>query len=173
MRPLAERGLTYDAVGATRPGQWIWADHPAGFRAHERTVLLGHGQACWDDASADVLAWAVKTRSGFTVEPPGVATGADRCWLVARVGPFSVREPIKVIAVVDRPDRRGLAYGTLDGHPISGEEAFIVRRDASGAVWLDLRSLTAPGRGWWRPAFPLVLVAQRFYRRRYARALRA
>lgn len=172
MRPLADRALTYDAVGATRPGQWIWADQPAGFRAYQRTVQVGLGDADWADRSAAVLEWAVKTRSGFTVEPAGRVTGADRCWLTAHLGPVTVREPVKVIAVVDRPDRCGFAYGTLDGHPVSGEEAFIVHRDADGAVWLIFRSLTRPGPGRWRAAYPAVLLAQRLFRRRYGRALR-
>jgi uncharacterized protein (UPF0548 family) len=69
-------------------------------------------------------------------------------------------------------DRCGLAYGTLRGHPASGEEAFIMHRDAAGAVSLTVRSLTRPALdGIWRPAFPVLLLAQRFFRRRYLRAL--
>lgn len=171
MTQLADRALTYTTVGATRPGQVVWRDHPAGFRRHESVVRIGDGPICWEDASTAVLEWVVKTRSGFTVEPPGVAVGADRRWLTARLGPFRVREPVKVIAVVDRSDRRGFAYGTLDGHPVTGEEAFIVTRGPDGSVWLTIRSLTSPGRGAWRAAYPLALVAQRLYRRRYVRAL--
>lgn len=36
---------------------------------------------------------------------------------------------------------------------------------------LALRSLTRPGGGAWRAVFPILLVAQRWYRRRYRRAL--
>ncbi len=78
-----------------------------------------------------------------------------------------------MVAVVDRPDRCGYAYGTLDGHPVSGEEAFVLHRYPDGAVHLTLRSVTRPGGGLWRLAFPAVLVAQRVYRARYARALLA
>ncbi|MBU8820992.1 DUF1990 domain-containing protein, partial [Mycolicibacterium goodii] len=42
------------------------------------------------------------------------------------------------------PDRCGFAYGTLHGHPVCGEEAFIVHRDRAGTVFLTLRSLTRP-----------------------------
>ena len=117
------------------------------------------------------MSWGVKTRSGFTVDPATtVRQGADH-WLVARLGPLRIREPARVVGVVERPDRVGFAYGTLSGHPVSGEEAFVVHRSADGTVWLTLRSLTRSGRGWWRLAFPAVLVAQRWYRRRYLRAL--
>jgi uncharacterized protein (UPF0548 family) len=68
-----------------------------------------------------------------------------------------VREPVQVVAVVD-----------------DGEEAFVVHRDGSGAVSLTLRSLTRPApQGPWRVLFPALLVAQRYFRRRYLRALTA
>jgi hypothetical protein len=47
----------------------------------------------------------------------------------------------------------------------------VLHRDDGGLVRLTLRSITAPGSGPWRAAFPAVLVAQRWYRRRYALAL--
>ena len=171
---LADRALTYRPAGVTRPGDAVWSA-PAGRRAYERSVLVGRGDACWSQARSALLSWGVKTRSGFAVEPasgsdPGVRDGADY-WLVASAGPLRIREPARVVAVVDRPDRCGFAYGTLEGHPVSGEEAFVLHRDGSGVVRLTLRSVTAPGAGRWRAAFPAVLVAQRWYRRRYARAL--
>lgn len=173
-RPLEARRLTYDVVGATRPDEVRW-DPPSGHRAYEESALLGTGDACWAAASAAVVAWGVKTRSGFAVQPPvprgGSVARGERSWIRARVGPVVVREPAEVVAVVADVDRRGFAYGTLEGHPISGEEAFVVHRAADGSVWLTLRSLSGPGRGVWWLAFPAVLVAQRVYRRRYLRAL--
>jgi uncharacterized protein (UPF0548 family) len=75
-----------------------------------------------------------------------------------------------VTAVVDRRMRCGFAYGTLDGQPVSDEEAFTVMRMVRSRI--TLRSLTRPARGLWWWAFPMLLVAQRYYRRRYLRALR-
>jgi uncharacterized protein (UPF0548 family) len=117
------------------------------------------------------MSWGVKTRSGFSVVPTKVSIGATPS-LVAHFGPLRIREPVRVVAVVDEPHRRGFAYGTLDGHPVSGEEAFVVHRDARGEVWLTLRSITRRSPGRWRLVFPVLLLAQRWYRRRYRRALR-
>jgi uncharacterized protein (UPF0548 family) len=121
--------------------------------------------------------WGVKTRSGFAVRP---VTGTDvrvaegRDYIVqAWFGPFRVLEPVRVVSVVDRSDRCGFAYGTRPGHPVTGEEAFIVHRRPDGSVWFTLRSLTRPGLGRWRLAFPATLVAQRWYRRRYTHAMRS
>ncbi|WP_250006731.1 DUF1990 family protein [Actinoplanes sp. M2I2] len=159
--------LSYDVVGATRPDQEAWAERPAGYRRYERTVRVGRGTPDWEAVSAGVLDWQVKTRSGFTVLP----VGGDDYRLTARVGPVTVTEPIRVIAVVDQPARRGFSYGTLAGHPVSGEEAFIAHRSADGLVWLTIRSLTRPAAGKWGWAFPALLVAQRVYRRRYLRSM--
>jgi uncharacterized protein (UPF0548 family) len=175
-KDLAQRRLTYTPVGATCPDQGSWTSRPAGFRGYERSVHIGRGRATWDAVSTDLLEWGVKTRSGFRVVPgPGagarVQTGAHY-WVLPSLGRPVVREPVRVVAVIDRPDRRGFAYGTLEGHPVSGEEAFVVHRTPDGEVYLTLRSLTRPAPGGaWRMVFPALIVAQRIYRRRYLRAL--
>lgn len=52
----------------------------------------------------------------WSQRPPGGRVRVnDSFWLVAHLGPVTVREPVRVVAVVDEPDRRGFAYGTLDG----------------------------------------------------------
>lgn len=163
---------TYPDVGATRPSSPDWQP-PAGYRAYARTSVIGHGDEHWAWAAAEVLVWGVKTRSGFRVEPGGRVAAEAEHRLRAVVGPVVVTEPVRVVAVVETSDRCGFAYGTLPGHPVSGEEAFVVHRDLDGTVRLTLRSLTRAGRGGWRVAFPALLVAQRWYRWRYARALRA
>ncbi|MFJ3901429.1 DUF1990 family protein [Streptomyces sp. NPDC090025] len=172
--------LTYGAVGATRPAEETWPPSglPDGLRAHTRTVPIGHGDADWRAAADAVLRWGVKTRSGFAVagrDGAGeVVTEGAEYRITAGLGPLAVHEPVRVVAVVDTPDRRGFAYGTLPGHPVSGEEAFVVHRAPDGTVSLTLRSLTAPAPdGPWRTLFPALLVAQRFFRRRYLRALRS
>jgi uncharacterized protein (UPF0548 family) len=172
--PLGQRRLSYGPVGATRPADSAWAATPRGFRRLESTVLVGTGDECWTSASDQVLRWAVKTRSGFSVNgPAAVVREGDRWWISAAVGPWVIREPVQVVAVAAATDRVGFAYGTLTGHPVSGEEAFVVSRDADGRVWLTLRSLTRPApEGPWRAVFPALLVVQRIYRRRYQRSLR-
>jgi uncharacterized protein (UPF0548 family) len=171
---LMIRQLSYAAVGLTCPGEEVWAERPAGYLRYARTVGIGRGQQQWEAAAHAVLDWQIKTRSGFTVERLTAGTrvreGADYR-LTAGFGPLTVQEPVRVVAVVDQPARCGFAYGTLDGHPVSGEEAFIVHRTADGEIRLTLRSLTRASRGGWRLAFPLLLAAQRYYRRRYLRAL--
>lgn len=169
--------LTYAPAGATCPADERWGVAIEGYRRYEGSFVVGHGDADWRAASEAVLRWGIKWRSGFGVAPVGdagerVSEGAEYR-ITAAWGPVAVHEPVRVVAVVDTPERCGFAYGTLPGHPVSGEEAFVVSRDPDGRVVLTLRSLTsrAPGGGW-RVLFPLLLVAQRVYRGRYRRALR-
>jgi uncharacterized protein (UPF0548 family) len=126
----------------------------------------------WERATADVLCWRVKTASGFTVSSASSVRTGDRVDVTARLFCFSVLEPVEVVAVVDEPDRVGFSYRTLPGHPVCGEEAFVVSRHGDD-VHLTVRSLTraAPEQPW-RMLFPLLLIVQRAVRRRYLRALR-
>ncbi|BAC68794.1 hypothetical protein AQJ43_11085 [Streptomyces avermitilis] len=176
--PPPAEALSYGPAGATCPGDESWHADGEGYRRYDRTVVIGHGDAHWRAAADAVLHWGIKRRSGFRVTPRSgagerVTEGAEYR-ITAAIGPLAVHEPVRVVAVVVTPERCGFAYGTLPGHPVSGEEAFVVHRTPDGAVALTLRSLTRPApSGPWRALFPLLLVAQRFYRRRYLRSLRA
>ncbi|KAF0845999.1 uncharacterized protein (UPF0548 family) [Nocardia caishijiensis] len=166
------QALTYAPAGATCPAESGWADEFGGFRRFETSVVIGRGERVWEEARQAVLCWGVKQRSGFRVVPDSrVVVGAEYRVSVGW-GPLSVHEPVRVVAVVDNEDRCGFAYGTLPGHPVCGEEAFVVHRRPDGIVEFTLRSLTKPApAGYWRRLFPILLVAQRHYRRRYLRAL--
>lgn len=166
---LATRSLTYSDVGVTTPALRDW-QHPDAGRPFERTVTIGRGDPVWDHAAAAVMRWEVKTRSGFEVTPLRGARNGESYWLSFGIGPLRVLEPARVVDTVETGERCGFAYGTLEGHPVSGEEAFIVHR-VGDEVRLTIRSVTRPGRGAWRLAFPLVLIAQVLFRRRYLRAL--
>lgn len=170
--------MTDDSIeGSTYVADESWAGAPSRSRPYERTVLMGDSDEQWHLATEAVLAWGVKTRSGFVVRPNAgadvqVVDGAEYA-LTASVGPLRIREPVRVVSVVDLPGRCGFAYATRPGHPVTGEEAFIVHRTTDERIRFTLRSLTRPGLGPWRLAFPVILIAQRWYRRRYVEATRA
>ena len=156
----------------THPADAVWGEQGGGFRQWETSTVLGAGSGVWEWARAELLRWGVKTRSGFSVTADVPVAAGDRPVITAHAFGLSVPEPVEVVEVVDTPDRVGFAYRTLAGHPISGEEAFIVHRDAEEVV-LTIRSLTRPSTTpRWRAAYPALLVAQRVARARYLRALR-
>lgn len=163
--------MTPPPVSLTAPALIDWTP-PRGLRAHESTSVIGRGQAMWDRASTEVLRWTVKTRSGFRVAPAAEAVVGARPTVTAGLLGITVVEPVEVVEVVRAADRVGFAYRTRPGHPLDGEEAFIVHR-AGPEVRLTIRSLTRPSpAGFWRPLYPALLVAQQVVRRRYRAALR-
>ena len=156
----------------TSPDLVAWPPTETRFRRSEVSAVIGTGEHVWQRASRDVLLWRVKTRSGFSVTTTEPVTVGDRPMITAR--PFGIRivEPVVVIAVVQENDRVGFAYRTLPGHPVSGEEAFIVTREGN-EVRLTIRSLTRPApQQPWRILYPVLRIAQLVARRRYLRALR-
>ena len=156
----------------TTPDLAEWPRTDAGHRRSERTASIGHGDDVWARASHDVLRWKVKTASGFTVDDDSPVAQDQRVRVTARVLGIEIVEPVEVVSVVREPDRVGFSYRTLPGHPVTGEEAFIVHRCA-GEVQLTVRSLTRPApQQPWRMLYPLLRIAQVIARTRYLRALR-
>lgn len=156
----------------TRPCLPAWPPGGSGHRRSEVTAVVGRGDAAWERAPSGVLRWIVKTASGFAVDAPDRVAPGARANATAHFSGLAVVEPVEVAEVVDEPDRAGFAYRTLPGHPVSGEEDFIVHRSGD-EVSLTVRSLTraAPHQPW-RALFPLLLVMERIVRRRCMRALR-
>ena len=151
-----------------------WAPSDPAYRRAEVSATVGNGDGDWRRMTHDLLRWAVKTRSGFRVEAVGpVQAGRPERIHVSLLG-MTIVEPVEVVSVVEAPGRVGFAYRTLPGHPVDGEEAFILQRAADGTIDLTVRSLTrrAPQQPW-RLLFPLLLVAQRVAKHRYLRALRS
>ncbi len=159
---------------STYPERATWPDHSHhGYRRSEVTALIGRGEQAWERAARDVLQWAVKTRSGFTIDDASPVTPGAEHTITAKVAGITVREPVRVVSVVETDDRVGFSYRTLPGHPVDGEEAFVVHRGGD-EVHLTVRSLMAPGRNQpWRALHPFLRMAQVVARRRYLRALTA
>ncbi|WP_404285687.1 DUF1990 family protein [Glutamicibacter arilaitensis] len=155
----------------TTPGNQIWEASGFGYRRWEKTVRIGSGERHWRWASEQVLRWGIKTRSGFSVIPAAPVAVGQRPIIKVKVPGIKILEPVEVIFVVVAPDRVGFAYRTLAGHPVSGEECFVIEQRAGGN-FLTIRSLTKPSDIQpWRVLFPLLRVVQVFARRRYFKAL--
>lgn len=155
--------LSYDLPGATRDGPL-----PAGWRHVDRTWLLPPGS--FEAASRCVLSLDVLRGAGIVVE--GAQRAEPGAVVVQRVpaGPVSLLAPCRIVYVLDEADRAGFAYGTLDGHPERGEEAFDVRRTGE-LVSLTIRSFTRPGAPLVRLGWPIAGIAVGFAVGRYGRAV--
>jgi uncharacterized protein (UPF0548 family) len=131
--------LTYPEQGATR------GELPAGYRHVHRRVRLGIGRARYERAADALFRWDVHRRAGFAltasrpVATPGTVVLLKLGWRRLRIA-----APCRVVYAVEEPDRRGFAYGTLPGHPATGEEAFIVELAPDAQVWLHIRAFSRP-----------------------------
>lgn len=156
--------VTYTDVGASLRTM------PAGYR-HVRVVReLGTG--CFDRAVDGLLHWDMHRGAGLRVEAssPDVVLGAVVLSGIG-VGPVRVWAPCRVVEVVDEPARQGFAYGTLPGHPVSGEEAFVLVRGDDDVVRLEVTAFSRPATLAARAGGPLGPLVQKLVTRRYARAL--
>jgi uncharacterized protein (UPF0548 family) len=83
-----------------------------------------------------------------------------------------LKAPCRVVYVIDEPGIRGFAYGTLPGHPESGEERFVVRHDpVTAAVYAEVSAFSRPATWWSKAGGPFTSLAQRVIAKRYVRAV--
>lgn len=167
MDAIRAEGLSYAPAGIARPD----AEVPPGLRVRTQRVRLGDGGALWERAVRVVSGWAIKRQLRFDVDPADeqVVLGRDYDTRFG-IGRLRILEPVRIVWIADEPDRRGFGYGTREGHPITGEECFLVERDAHGGVWLVVRTVSRISRGRWLLLWPGIRIAQPYFQRSYVRA---
>jgi uncharacterized protein (UPF0548 family) len=159
---------TYPETGATRRGPL-----PAGYRHLRHRARVGAGDAAYARAVEAVFTWRMHAAMGVPVEAsaPRAAPGVSVA-VRPGLGPLRMTAPCVVVWAEEGERRAGWGYGTTAGHPLRGEEAFIVTQDGDGSVWLEVVSFSRPVHRWVRLAGPLVPPLQRLYAHRCATVLR-
>lgn len=164
---LAAVPFSYPEVGATGA-----AELPAGYRTATYGTVVGSGRASFERAAAAVFDWRAQRSVGFRVHADGPA-GRPGTVVVLRAGTarLGLDLPCRVVWARTDGDERGFSYGTLAGHPESGEERFTVRLLPDGDVVYGIRvffRLASPAA---RLAGPLSLGLQRLGTQRYLAAI--
>ena len=160
---LAALPLTYAEVGATA------GPLPAGYHHVQKSAVIGRGRRRFEDAAEAGMRWGMLRGAGLKVE---ATTRSPRSVRKSSCTSVPVRAPCRVVYVVDEPDRRGFAYGTLPGHAESGEELFLVRYDpATDEVYADVTAFSRHATWWSKLGSPVTSVIQRIVTDRYLRAL--
>lgn len=161
---LGAAPFTYAEVGATV------GPLPDGYRHVHRSRALPSGDL--DAAVERLMTWQVQQGAGLHVaaSSPRVAPEA---LVEMRLGPplVGVRVPCRIVEVIDGPDEVGFAYGTLPGHPESGEERFVVRRDAAGSLTFTITAFSRPASVLSRVGGPVARRVQDLVTERYLRAI--
>ena len=167
LQELLGARLTYSEVGRTQ------GELPGGYHHLERGAFARSGSASFDALSRLVMGWEMHRRSGLGVSASHspVVEGAVAV-LRLGVGVLAVRAPVRVVTVVDEPRRRGFAYGTLPGHPESGEELFLVDWHEDDRVSLTIRAFSRPSTRLARLGGPITRRVQGWMTNRYLRSVR-
>jgi uncharacterized protein (UPF0548 family) len=132
---LRSAPFTYPDVGATRDDEL-----PAGYAHGRREAVVGHGHAAFDRAVAAVFDWRMQKGMGLRVRASGPPSEPGTVVvLTAGLRRFGYDIPCRVVWARTDGDERGFAYGSLPGHPESGEESFVVTLQESGDVVFTTR----------------------------------
>ena len=154
---------TYDEIGATRDERHVEGSHHL-----RRSAELGTGADVFARGADCVMSWDMHRRAGFVVYPTHAVAAPDAVVaMVLGLGGIGLVVPCRVVYVVEEPRRRGIAYGTLPGHPESGEEFFVVERGDDNVVRMTITAFSRPATLLPRLAGPVGRRAQAWMTDRY------
>jgi uncharacterized protein (UPF0548 family) len=164
---LAAAPFTYDDVGATRSGPL-----PPGYAHAEHEAVVGAGAAAFERAVAAVFDWRAQRAAGLLVRATGSPRQAGTVVVLTAGLPWLGYDiPCRVVwARTDGPEQ-GFGYGTLPGHPESGEEAFVVARHDDGTVVFRTRVFSRLATPLARLGGPVSRAVQQAALRRYVGAI--
>ncbi|CAL9290609.1 DUF1990 domain-containing protein [Streptomyces pseudogriseolus] len=163
---MSSADFTYDHVGASRDPDYC----PPGFHHLRERTRLGEGEKVFRQAADALFGWEMHREMGVGVDASAERAASDVDVTVTLAG--VVRAPCRVVWAEEEYRRAGWAYGTLAGHPESGEEAFVVHRTGDGTVWLTVSAFSRPARWYARAGGPATRTLQHAYARRCGRVLR-
>lgn len=165
LHALAQQQLTYQEVGATAADQL-----PPGYDHMSVSAQIGSGRDRFELAAKSLMHWGMQRGAGLRVTASTETVAVSSVVVVKMLG--VLRAPCRVVYVIEEPDVRGFAYGTLPGHPESGEERFAVRYDPStDAVYAEVSAFSRPATLLSKLGGPFVTVAQRVIAKRYLRGV--
>lgn len=151
---LDQVSFTYLEVGATA------SKLPAGYQYLMAQRVVGNGSALFEECGETILNWGIQSGSGFLLKNSNKVRAGDRNILGLRWGLFKTSAPCQVVYVLDEPDRKGFAYGTITGHPERGEESFIVSMNSDGLVTFQITAFSQPNRWFARLGGPTIRFLQ-------------
>jgi len=163
---LRDAELTYREIGRTA------GVLPPGYRHLRRGAVIGAGAQVFTDAVAALFSWQAHLRAGLQVSVSSAAAGPGTVAVLGfGPGPIRIGAPCRIVYVTGEPGRRGFAYGTLPGHPESGEEAFIINQAHDGTVSFTITAFSRPATLLAKAAGPAGWAIQRHITTRYLQAL--
>ncbi|XP_078155583.1 outer envelope protein [Carex rostrata] len=147
-----------------------------GFSINRARVLLGSGPETFRIAKSALLSWRHFSLGWAMVDPDTPVNKETRfCVCVKEVLPWLMM-PLQIAYVtstVKGPTKSSFSFGsgTLQGHLLAGEERFSVQWDEDDKVWYEIFSFSKPAHILSVIGYPYVLLRQKYFAQRSARAL--
>ncbi|WP_299166478.1 DUF1990 family protein [uncultured Arthrobacter sp.] len=189
--------LTHTAVGWTRSGVW-----PAGFRPMRHRIRVGTGEAAFRSLAEGILTFELHRRAKLRITAAPRAEVGGSVVVGFGLGDLRLNAPCEVVWVeklqnenenenenendagapndgdtsnddpADGDRRAGFGYGTLPGHPETGEESFAAILAADGSVLFELHAYSRHANWFYRLGAPVARFCQELVTRRYLAAAR-
>jgi uncharacterized protein (UPF0548 family) len=169
---LKEQQLTYSPAGMTKDIGLV----PQGYVVDHNRIRLGEGASAFKQAIKALNNWQHFNLGWLNVSDPNTAieTGMQ-IGLLCSFASVWLLCACRVVYVVneDGPVKKyGFAYGTLPGHPETGEERFTIEwHDADNSVWYDLLAFSKPGNLLVTIGYPLTRALQKKFVKDSQRAM--
>jgi uncharacterized protein (UPF0548 family) len=125
----------------------------------------------YDETGKPIAPLHDESEQAYTADGMARVSAGMSADLVVKTLGLKIVAPVRVVLVIEEPNRAGFAYGTLPGHPTQGEESFIVVHEPDDSVWFVVRSISRASTWFFRLGSPVVRLRQRAMTRRYLRAL--
>ncbi len=124
LRAAAERSEATPVPGL------LTGDLRAGYRERSWSAPV----ADFENSCEALWAWAGHEHAGISLQPerPRIAVG-ETVAMTVPLGPFTISTTVRIVSIVDEPDRYGFVFWALDHHVFTGQESFIVHRTPNGA----------------------------------------
>lgn len=142
-------------------------------------ISAGTGEAAFERLAEGILTFDLHRRSGLTVLADKRAAVGGTVVVGFGMGNFRLQAPCRVVWVEEPENtdddgirRAGFGYGTLPGHPESGEESFTAVLAADGSVFFELHAYSRHANWFYRLGAPVARCCQELVTRRYLAAAR-
>jgi uncharacterized protein (UPF0548 family) len=150
--------LSYKDVGATKN-----ETPPTGYTVDHNRVRIGRDDTDWEMAKQAIRDWKMFDLGWVELHEAAtpIEKGQNVAVLIKHFGFYSVNAA-RIVYLIDESDRFGFAYGTLTDHGESGEERFMVERDAeTDDVFFDLYAFSRPNCCSAKLGYPLTRMLQK------------
>jgi uncharacterized protein (UPF0548 family) len=175
-------GLTYPEVGRTRAlveGRDTW---PGQYRTVQQELPVAHGPEAYLRLAEGILGWDIQRGAGLSVSAAPRDVPGARVRSGFGLGTLRLPVPCEVVWSQEpetpaalpeggfRSQWAGFGYGSLPGHPATGEEAFVARLGTDGTVSFQVLAFSRPAGLAFRLGTPVTVLMQRLVTSRYFEA---